>query len=231
MRKYTRDKIVERITLAANDMSTFYNQDFINYVGVTSDTNEPYTEVISEFLLNHLELFDQIKMISRENSYQRQNHNGTTKNPSSNRIEERIALSMFEKSYTHIGEILDYQIPLKNKQSDKNVGKIDLLAFDEQVLRLLELKVPESKETLLRCVLEANTYLRIVDKKKLINDFRLNKRTEEIQVKASPFVFYNGYQHEEYKRQLPNLIELMKQLDSHLFLIKEIDICYHVVNP
>lgn len=83
------------------------------------------------------------------------------------------------KVFDVIGKIIDYQTPLKDIQTDK-AGKIDLLAYNEneKTLRILELKKLDSKETMLRCVLEAYTYLKIVDKAKLLKDFGLPKNTK-----------------------------------------------------
>lgn len=228
MKKYSVQEIVDKIELAKKDMNTFYQQDFINYQGVTKDTNEPYTEVIAEYLLNHLELFDQIKKITRVSTYRTVGHNGTTPNACSNRVEERIAMTMFGEKYDHIGKVLDYQIPLKNIKEDF-AGKVDIIAYSDGILRLLELKIPDSKETLLRCVLEGDTYLRIVDQQKLIDDFGLGNIPEEIGVKASPLVFEKSSQHKEIKNESTKLMELMKFLDSQMFLIKESENGYKVV--
>ena len=74
-----------------------------------------------------------------------------------------------------LGEVIDYQVPLKSKQSDR-AGKIDLMTFDEStgILRLIELKAPKSKETLLRCVLEIYTYYKTVDMNELLRSYGLD---------------------------------------------------------
>ena len=65
-------------------------------------------------------------------------------------------------------------MPIKDVHGDK-AGKIDLIAFSESdsALYLLEFKKPDSKETLLRCVLEAYTYYKQVNQAKLLSDFEL----------------------------------------------------------
>ena len=101
-------------------------------------------------------------MISRESSYKVKNHDGKIKDENSNHEEEKIAMELFDYSqnkgatFDIIGKIIDYQTPLKNVQKD-DVGKIDLLAYNEKekTLKILELKKPDNKETMLRCVLEA----------------------------------------------------------------------------
>ena len=222
---YSKDEIIKMMEEAKSDMKNFYKKEFVNYSGETSDTKEYYTEIIAEWLLDNFYLFDTIKMISRESSYKVDSHNGIIKDENSNREEEKIAMKLFDYSqnkgvtFDIIGKIIDYQTPLKNVQKD-DVGKIDLLAYNEneKTLRILELKRPDSKETMLRCVLEAYTYLKIVDKDKLLKDFGLPKDTV---VKACPFVFFDGAQYKEMQQDRKNLKELMKKLDVEPVYLKE----------
>jgi len=222
---YSKDEIIKIMKEAKSDIKNFYKKEFVNYLGVTSDTKEYYTEIIAEWLLDNFYLFDTIKMISRESSYKVDSHNGIIKDENSNREEEKIAMKLFDYSqnkgvtFDIIGKIIDYQTPLKNVQKD-DVGKIDLLAYNEKekTLKILELKKPDSKETMLRCVLEAYTYLKIVDKDKLLKDFGLPKDTV---VKACPFVFFDGAQYKEMQQDRKNLKELMKKLDVEPVYLKE----------
>ena len=202
MSTYSKDEIIKKLEVAKSEMWKFYSQDFVNYRGKTSDKERDYyTEIIAKWLLDNIELFNDIKMISRENSYKVDSHDGKNKDNDSNREEEKIAMKLFDSSQNQgkvfdiIGKIIDYQTPLKDIQTDK-AGKIDLLAYNEEekILRILELKRPDSKETMLRCVLEAYTYLKIVDKAKLLKDFGLPENTK---IKACPFVFYGKEQYKE----------------------------------
>ena len=231
MSTYSKDEIIKKLEVAKSEMGQFYSQDFVNYRGKTSDKEGYYyTEIIAKWLLDNIELFNDIKMISRENSYKSDNHNGETKNSvSSTKIEseKRIALKLFkiynedEKSLPVIGTIIDYQTPLKNTEEDK-VGEIDLLAYNEskKTLRILELKRPDNKETMLRCVLEAYTYLKVVDKDKLLKDFGLPKDTK---IKACAFVFYDGKQHKEMQQDRKNLKDLIKELGIEVIYLEEKD--------
>ena len=158
---------------------------------------------------------------------------GKIKNKKSGREEEIIAMKLFDfsqnqgKVFDIIGKIIDYQTPLKDIQTDK-VGKIDLLAYNEneKTLRILELKKPDNKETMLRCVLEAYTYLKVVDKAKLLKDFELPENTK---IKACAFVFYGGEQHQEMQKNKENLGELIKKLDIEIIYLKEENGEYSVV--
>ena len=231
-KKYSKKEILEEI----QDMGNFYKRKVVNYRGTTSDSKEYYTEVVAEWILKNIYLFDYIKPITREKSYKADSHDGKNKDNDSNREEEKIAMKLFElsqnqgKVFDIIGKIIDYQTPLKDIQTDK-AGKIDLLAYNEEekILRILELKRPDSKETMLKCVLEAYTYLKVVDKAKLLKDFGLPKDTE---IKACPFVFYGKEQYREMqaiKDDRENLGKLIEKLGIEVIYLKEENGEYSVV--
>ena len=230
---YSKDEIIKMMEEAKSDMKNFYKKEFVNYSGETSDTKEYYTEIIAEWLLDNFYLFDTIKMISRESSYNVKTHDGKIKDENSNREEEKIAMELFDYSqnkgvtFDIIGKIIDYQTPLKNVQKD-DVGKIDLLAYNEKekTLRILELKKPDGKETMLRCVLEAYTYLKIADKAKLLKDFGL---PEDTIVKACPFVFFEGEQYKKMQEGREHLEELITKLGIEIIYLKEENEEYSII--
>jgi len=232
-KKYSKEEIIKKLEESKSKMGQFYNENFLKYIGETSDEEGYYTEIIAGWLLDNIELFNNIKMISRKSNYKVKTHDGIIKNEGSKREEEKIAMKLFElsqnqgKVFDIIGKIIDYQTPLKDIQTDK-AGKIDLLAYNEEekILRILELKRPDSKETMLRCVLEAYTYLKVVDKDKLLKDFGLPENTK---IKACPFVFYGGEQHQEMQKNKENLGELIKELGIEIIYLKEENGEYSVV--
>ncbi|MDE7267467.1 MAG: hypothetical protein K2N89_08385 [Lachnospiraceae bacterium] len=213
---YTREQILEQCRKAFQNKNTFYKKEFINYRGKTTDTREYYTEVIAEFLCDNItDYINGIDCITRKSSYKTNGHDGQY-DADSNREEEKIAMRFFLQSrdygaFSLIGQIEDYQTPLKSSADDE-AGKIDLLSCDGKIMRILELKKPDSKETMLRCVLEGYTYLKTANNDRLITDFGYNP--EEVKLKASPFVFYGGEQHKEMKQPRPQLRKLMKILDK-----------------
>ena len=232
-KKYSKEEIIKKLEASKSEMGQFYSEDFLNYISETSDKERDYTEIIAGWLLDNIELFNDIKMISRKNSYKVDSHDGKIKNEKSGREEEIIAMKLFDfsqnqgKVFDIIGKMIDYQTPLKDIQTDK-AGKIDLLAYNEneKTLRILELKKPDSKETMLRCVLEAYTYLKIVDKAKFLKDFGLPENTE---IKACPFVFYDGKQHKEMQQNRENLGQLIKELGIEVIYLKEENGEYSVI--
>ena len=232
-KKYSKEEIIKKLEESKSEMGQFYSENFLNYISETSDKEGDYTEIIAGWLLDNIELFDDIEMISRKSNYKVKTHDGVIKNEGSKREEEKIAMKLFElsqnqgKVFDIIGKIVDYQTPLKDIQTDK-AGKIDLLAYNEEekILRILELKRPDSKETMLRCVLEAYTYLKVVDKDKLLKDFGLPEDTE---IKACAFVFYDGKQRKEMKDDREKLEELIEKLDIEVIYLKEENGEYSVV--
>lgn len=219
MAGYTEADLLAMASAAAEKMGTFYKQGFVNYRGRTSDTGELCTEVIARWCCDNMDRFNGIPRITREASYKTAGHDGTTDAERSNREEERIAMEMFRQGELPVvGRVLDYQTPLKNKRGD-DAGKIDLLTWDGAILRILELKKPDSQETMLRCVLEGETYRRTVDQKKLLRDFGL---PEDVTVRVCPFVFKDGAQWGEMQEDRPELKKLMKRLGSQaLYISKE----------
>ena len=201
-----------------------YKDGCINYVGVTKDTKEDYSKVIVDYLVEHIDEFkgdlDKI-VITRDPSYKTDGHNGQSdfnfENPiTGERREEKIAHAMFcqyQNDATAFGTILDYQVPLKNKETDKGIGKIDLLSVIKETkskpgrIYFLELKRDSSDETLLRCILEAYTYSKIVDREKLCKDFNIPFENYEFVI--APLVF----KADGFDKKLEDVMPLVEKLD------------------
>ena len=219
---YTKDDIIRMCVKASKNMKSFYQASFVNYRGMTKD-KELYTEIVAEWLLDNLHCFDSIQPIEREQGYN-VHHTGEM-GEKTNRAEEYLAKLLFNSriEYDDIGTYIDYQTPLKSNRNEKNkgLGKIDLLSRNDKskTVYILELKRPDSTETMLRCVLEAYTYLKIIPKNKLFKSFDIDPFYK---LKSSPLVFLNGYQYNEYIHPDRKFLRaLIKELDSHPFFIKE----------
>lgn len=223
-RYYSTKEILDKIReyeVGKKDITYLYKESFINHRSKVIDSESYCTEIIAERLLNNIELLKNIKNISRETTYKTKSHQDITnkKINNTNRKEEITAINMLEQSnIVGIGKIIDYQIPLKNKRDDHNkgIGKIDLLAVDEKRLRILELKIEDSSETMLRCVLEAYTYSKVLNKEKFFKDFELDKKLEIV---CCPLVFLNSKQYKELEEERKYLKELMKKLKIETIVI------------
>ena len=197
MRK-TKQETIDELNIELSTIENLYKSKCVNWTSTTKDTDEYYSEIIANELLRNLKEFDKIPAVTRKNTYYRENHKKIEIDLESNRKEEIFAKRIAYLNLGELGDIKDYQIPLKDTRADKGLGKIDLISYNDEnkILYLIELKYEDNKETLLRATLESYTYYKIVDKTKLINDcfnnykFILNKvynsiKPEEIKVKPA----------------------------------------------
>lgn len=178
--QYTKNQVINTIQKELSNIESLYKSGCVNWRGKTKDTDELYSEIIANELLQELKEFKKISTVRRTESYCRENHcNMKIDICDSNRGEENFAKRITGLTIDGLGLIIDFQIPLKNTRSDDGLGKIDLISFNEETntLYLLELKYEGNNETLLRASLESYTYYKIVDKAKLINDCFSNQKS------------------------------------------------------
>lgn len=222
-KNYTKSEITQMVAqyFQSNECKNLYKDKCINFTGETKDTKENYSKVIVEYLVDHIDEFKKELdkcLVTRQASYNTDNHTGKSvfKNIIGERREEKIAHAMYcqyKDNPSVFGKILDYQVPLKNKSTDKGLGKIDLISIKEsskpgnKIIYFLELKKDNSKETLLRCLLEAYTYSKIIDKVKFCNDFHLPFENNEFVV--APLVYKN----DGYEKQLEYVMPLVNKLE------------------
>lgn len=229
MADYTRAGRIVQIE-EVDDIHFLYSKRFLLNRGRTTDTKEYFSEITAEWIIDHIEKFQQIERIHRKNSYFTKEHKGKSERPDAT-TEKQIAIKMFnQRELPGIGIIIDYETPLNDTRPNK-AGEIDLLAFDtdKKILRILELKHPNSHDTMIHCVLEAYTYLKQVDKEKLIRDFNRDGNTNipvNTQFVACPFVFRyasdgkEGFQCSEMQEDRPKLKKLMELLEIKPLIIE-----------
>lgn len=221
---FSRSQLFEKCNdILTKNPSELYKQNFITSCDTVKDENKSErTEVIAECICGRIADLENIQGISRE-KYKMTSHLGEL--TKTNQEEKNLAKKLFNQCkspdgihrtpYDFIGAIIDYETPLKNSNSDKGVGKIDLLSVsdDAKCVYLLELKKNDSHESLLRCVLEAYTYSKQVDGVKLKRSFDI---PENYEIKPTPLVSKNGAQWKEMQElkagKKPHLKELMKKL-------------------
>lgn len=217
-RKYTSETVIKKLEAAAKDISTLYKSDIINYNGTTSDTNQPYMEVISEWLLEHFDILDKIKQVTRKKPYYCGGHTGNVKGAKrTNREEERLAKEFLWLESDDVGVVYDYQVPLKDTLEDKGLGKIDLVSYStgSKNVYLLELKRQDSKETLLRCALEIYTYWKQLNHDKLITDFakEYSEWGKARKIVPAILVAHHGHQHGHFaSSDYPQTQKLIQKL-------------------
>ncbi len=215
------------------DVAGLYRYAYLNHTDITSDSRERNTEIIAKYLLENTDILSDIRTITREKSYDA-GHEKIEMDPGSPRNEEQFARSILGDEYEYLGKIIDYQTPLKNVQKD-NAGKIDLLAYNESknILYLIELKYIGNKESLLRCILEIETYSRIVNEDKLMYDFgKKISNTRDAAIRKAVLVFKDSQPYRDFhdlSSTNPYTRKLMKILGIDLLTLnddgKSIEFC------
>ena len=160
--------------------ANFYKAPIVNYKGyvkgaIQEDKNR-YSEVISSTLLskNLLKAWKELTHVRPNHFDTRHDHSESVEMEQlqgTNRKEEILAkLLFYQCEVDGLGYIFDYQTPLKATKND-SYGKIDLLGYNkaDECYSVIELKYRPSgsDETLLRCILEAYTYYRLLDIKQI----------------------------------------------------------------
>lgn len=153
----------------------FYKSGVVNYKGCVKGSKRLYSEVIAETLVNDSFIKDWLNLIPVRPEHFKINHPRKNENMDTiqitNRKEEILAkLLFYQGNIDGLGYLFDYQTPLKATKND-SYGKIDLLGYnkDDKCYSVIELKYRPSgsEETLLRCVLEAYTYYKLLDLKQI----------------------------------------------------------------
>jgi hypothetical protein len=171
-------------------------------------------------LLKNLDALSNIKQITRQETYKTPSHEKLASEVvlgSSNRSEELTAKWLYHNEILGLGKVMDFQIPLKNVQADK-AGKIDLLTHnsDTNIAHLLELKIPDSPETLLRCALEIYTYWCIADRLKLLDDFKISGA----ELRKGILVYNPSRPYADFISNECNMVrELIAKLDVDIFVL------------
>ena len=153
----------------------FYKSAVVNYKGCVKDSKNLYSEVIAETLVKDNFIKEWLNLIPVRPEHFKINHPRKDENMDTiqitNRKEEILAkLLFYQGNIDELGYLFDYQTPLKATRND-SYGKIDLLGYnkDDKCYSVIELKYRPSgsEETLLRCVLEAYTYYKLLDIKQI----------------------------------------------------------------
>lgn len=237
------NSIINTMKQIASGWNALYTFSAVNHNGyvIDNDTKQQLLtkEVIAGWLCDNFEDFSKgIKPIKRLGEKQGRipnkpyyaEHKNEKCDKKSNRLEEHYAKKLFEicnngkgdKPNWPFGNVIDYQVPLKNGQRDF-AGKIDLLSYNDDKdnggVYIIELKKPGSKETLLRCILEAFTYYKtIADKKAFLASFsHLGKQLPaNTPFWICPMFFADSQPDEDLKLKHDNLSDLAKKIGEEV---------------
>jgi hypothetical protein len=213
---YTKQEIIESLEKGIKDMPTLYKTDkkhnpYINYKEKVE--GHPCYDVIAEYLLeNHIEnLLGSIPEKKRTLVYRQESHfiEGEKK-------EKILAHSLQKTTFNDIGEILDYEIPLRIDDNDGDVGDIDMLTYncDKKQYSIIELKLKWNEDSLLHAILQICTYYRQVNKEKLFAEY---KKHSDKDIQKVVFIFKGSRQYEDL--QSKKMQKLAKLLDVKILIL------------
>ena len=236
---YTEEelKLIVAENTTKENLRYLYDEPYVKkYRYIKHSKTKTHYDVIAEQLLKleqnqGLENFfqDRIKTIKRK---VRKNNNMIYLTESHNAQKEKekalshkkpltekwLAKSMLKNQYKYIGEIIDYEIPINEKDSD-GAGKIDLLAYNRNTnsIFIIELKKENSTETILRAILEICTYYYQIDRDQLIKEYA-DPVFSDTKVKKVVLVFKGSLQHEQFNKS-ESIQKLAKKLNIDICLI------------
>lgn len=245
-KNYNRNEIIDRLKTGLKTPSTLYKpseNEYINYTGKTKDTKELYYDVIIRHLFSLSDNLDEyfrgkIKKISRkmrerdnkvyrvaDHDLKKANQEAVKTEKTLQQMGERMLAKALlnNKTYPIIGKMIDYEIPINDENCD-GAGSIDLLAYNSstKTLSIIELKKFDNKETLLRTILEINTYYCQIDTEQLKLDYMDKYPTNE-NIKKVILVFKGQSQHTQYC--ISTFVQyLAKELQVTILLIDEEEI-------
>ncbi len=219
-KEYTRAETLYRLN-NVGDFSRLYNKEFIKQKGKTKDTEEYYTEVMAKELEKNKQRFEKIKQITRKSTYKWHKPvpcGDDMKKSLCGEVTFAKMLFCHQASLGELGQIIEYQVPLNDERADK-AGKIDLVSETEDSLHLIEFKY-DSKDTLLRAVLEIETYSRQLCDTKFLKDFGAEKK----EIQKSILLFGNCRAFDEAeeikKDKRPALKKLIETLNVSIYQLE-----------
>lgn len=225
-----KEKFKQELELDSNSLKKIYCSKMVNYKGRTTDTKRYYTEVISELILDNLKNgsvdFNTIPKISRKSGYKVDSHHQENLVVTdTERKEEILAKKLFKHKavIAGLGQIIDFQIPLKGVHQDK-AGKIDLISYNHEnnTAYIIELKNEGNKETLLRAVLEISIYYQQLEHNIFFNSFFTDLK-EKPQVKKAVLLIEGCKASNEFKKlgeeNRINLESLIEKLEVDVLVL------------
>lgn len=191
-KKYDIIRLIAEYKRNPEKWRLFYDEDCMKRTTV-------YDETIAEEICKSTNIFDALTNIEpskrcEKNKKYKMGHDGYSnvdnrRNPERNNDglldynEKNLAIAIYNNKddvsqINAIGKVIDYEVPMKADNPTYD-GKVDIIAKDEKCLNLIELKC-DTKESILRALLEACTYYQRLDRKKLLQEWDIEDKRVEI---------------------------------------------------
>jgi Holliday junction resolvase-like predicted endonuclease len=214
---FTKTDVMKWLERDKKAIESLYQQKYLNSKDSTSDTNESYYDVIAEQLIKQLDqnnIFGNIKERTRK-QYDMEHK------PVS---EKWFAKSLLNIKIDDIGNIIDYETPIKNTRYDRGVGEIDLLAYNDKnnLFSLIELKLQQNDDSMLHTILQINTYFHQINRKKLAEDFR----HPDADFQKAVIIFRDSRQYKEFKKS-NHISKLAEKLEVKVYVLDCLKVSPH----
>jgi len=161
-----------------NDEWQDIKKDWYNIYQWGSLQRKSYSNIIADIIVNNFDCIKLVKDDLRQNNFKIDDHCGQAQLSTDIKqiTEKRFLRALFnftkEKPLKFIGKVIDYEVPLKEKRGVQH-GDIDLLALNNNNLFIIEAKKHNSSESILKAILEAYVYSKLVHsvKESFYSDF------------------------------------------------------------
>jgi hypothetical protein len=180
-----------------------------------------YCEQVAALILQDYEQIGLNVQGLRQSNYAQTGHRGQCdlQTPIAQFTEKRFVRAMYnlaKNKMPSLGHVLDYEVPLKAYESAPH-GDIDLLSLHEQSLFIIEAKQHHSKDPILKPMLQAYTYARLVQvvKAQFTRSFGLESSPMLVPVVLSFETAESGKQLMTFGKY-PKTGALLKRLDTDL---------------
>jgi len=194
-------------------------KDWFSIYNWASLSRKGYSEEIAKLLFDN---FEEVKIIYaglRKNSFRLNSHHGQCQLATdiSQHVEKRFCRALFNlKESPLLGKILDYEVPFKEKGESRH-GDIDLLSYKEGKLFVIEAKKIGSSESILKAILEAYVYSKLVRavKKAFYADFKIDSGAT---IKPVVLTFVNSTSGQQLIKmaKYPNVKALIDKINHDL---------------
>ncbi len=210
-RKKNKEQLKEEWANLKKDWFSVYNWTSLPPIG--------YSEEIAKLLLDE---FEKVKINYeglRKNNFRLSSHHGQCQLATdiSQHVEKRFCRALFNlKELPLLGKMLDYEVPFKEKLKFKH-GDIDLLSYKDNTLLVIEAKKIGSSESILKAILEAYVYSKLVyaAKEAFYTDFEINS---EVTIKPAVLTFINSTSGQQLMEmaKYPSIKALVDKINNDL---------------
>lgn len=213
-KQMSQKELLQYIEEDSKKPELLYQKEYVNRMGVTSDTGEPYCQVLGEWLLQHRDIWMAVE-------------HGLYRLVEGKRIEMMTRDVLFQqirrqKVLPPFGQVLSSDMTFLGHRGQQ-LGRSALLLYDGDpksektysILRVVE-KV-DSTDSLLRALLRAFSHQVMIEQQKLLEDLRL---PQETRLESRLLLEADGPQYDLFLRDNLLLHGLMKAMGVGLILLK-----------